>query len=125
MNPELKERGGERRLPVIVFDDRGEKLQSDIGLERPISAPSTREQSVVFGFAGLKSRPCSERVVGSKSPCSCAFSIHLFSDMKRALREKSFLVSTHFHLPWAEGAADVVHEISRANSTQRNSFLDP
>src|SRR5215469_14960550 len=125
MNPELKERGGERRLPVVVFDNRGEKLQSDIRLERPVSTPSAREQSVVFGFAGLKSRPGSEHVIGGKSPRNCAFSFHLFSDMKRALREKSFLVSTHFHLPWAEGAADVVHEISRANSTQRNSLLDP
>src|SRR5215472_9006868 len=45
--------------------------------------------------------------------------------MKSALREKAFLVSSHFHLPWAERAADVVHEISRANSSQRNSLLDP
>ena len=53
------------------------------------------------------------------------FSLYLFSDVKRALWEKPFLIPSHFHLPGPECAADVVHEISRSNSPQRNSFLDP
>src|SRR5271169_4582495 len=125
MNPELEERGGERRFPVVVLDDRGEKLQGDIGLEGPVSAPAPREQSVVFAVARLESCPGRQYVIGCKSPYHCAFSRYLFADMKRALGEKSFLVPAHFHLPRPKCAADVVHEISRANSTQRNSLLDP
>src|SRR5208283_208939 len=125
MNPELEERGGERRFPVVVFDDRSEKLQGDIGLEGSVSAPTAREQSVVFAFARLEPWPGWQYVIGSESPRRCALSVYLFPDMKRSLSKKTFLVSSHFHLPWPECAADVVHEITRANSPQRNSLLDP
>src|SRR5580704_3546621 len=125
MNPELKERGGERRFPVVVFDDRSKKLQGYIGLKGLISAPTAREQGVVFAFARLESCPRRQYVIGRKSPHRFAFSVYLFADMKRALSEKAFLVPPYFHLPRPKCAADVVHEISRANSTQRNAFLDP
>jgi hypothetical protein len=64
MNPELEERDRERRFPVVVFDDRGEKLQGDIGLEGLVSTPAAREQSMVFAFARLESLPGRQYVVG-------------------------------------------------------------
>src|ERR1700693_1668909 len=125
MNSELEQRGGQALFPVVVFDDRGKKLQGDLGLEGLVSTPAAREQSIVFAFARLESCPGRQHVIGCESPRRCRFSGYLFANMKRALWEKPFLIPSHFHLPRPECAADVVHEISRANSPQRNSFLDP